>query len=80
MKYRIVRLLPNGFSTTDLEDRHELDVYLHDNDIHVSGIHRNIRTRLELQEQPILQGFCGPMYDGDTIRYEDQAAYNVLST
>lgn len=42
-------------------------------------------TRLELQGAPILDGFCGPMYDGldsdgnTVIRYESQEVYNVLS-
>jgi hypothetical protein len=45
----------------------------------------NLRLRPELQLQPKIQGFCGPMFDGydanglPVVRYEDQASYNTLS-
>jgi hypothetical protein len=45
----------------------------------------NLRLRAELQLQPKIQGFCGPMWDGfdanglPVIRYEDQTSYNTLS-
>lgn len=35
--------------------------------------------RAELDNQFILQGFHGPMWDGDKIRYEDWATYDALS-
>jgi hypothetical protein len=44
----------------------------------------NLRLRPELQLQPRIHGFCGPMYDGEVggvpvIRYEDQATNDILS-
>jgi hypothetical protein len=48
---------------------------------HLNSLH----LRAELQLQPSIQGFCGPMYDGineaglPVVRYEDQASYNTLS-
>jgi hypothetical protein len=44
----------------------------------------NLRLRRELQLQPKIQGFYGPMYDGEIqgvpiIRYEDQATNDLLS-
>lgn len=39
----------------------------------------NTRVRAELQNQPQFSGLCGPMWDGDAIRYEDQAANDTLS-
>jgi hypothetical protein len=40
--------------------------------------------RPELRNQPRIEGFCGPMYDGEVngvpvIRYEDQATNDILS-
>ena len=40
--------------------------------------HRLCR-RAELDNQPILKGFCGPMYDGGRIRYEDSRSNDILS-
>jgi hypothetical protein len=33
----------------------------------------------ELQGQPILSKFLGPMWDGDAVRYEDERAFQLLS-
>jgi hypothetical protein len=54
----------------------------------IVGVTRSKVLREELQGQPIISGLLGPMYDGchtdgerwPVIRYEDQAAYNILST
>lgn len=35
--------------------------------------------RKELDNQPIIEGFLGPMWDGDMLRYETQELYNALS-
>jgi len=43
------------------------------------GINDNPRQRAELQGQPRFAGLCGPMWDGDGIRYECRAAYATLS-
>lgn len=39
----------------------------------------NPRQRAELQGAPKFSNLCGPMWDGDAIRYEDPAAYAALS-
>lgn len=50
-----------------------------------SGSFSSRVTRAELEGTPILEGFCGPMYDGlndegkSVIRYESQEVYNALS-
>lgn len=36
--------------------------------------------RKELDNQPILPGYCGPMWDGDGLRYDTPEIYNLLST
>lgn len=35
--------------------------------------------RAELDNQPTLPGYLGPMWDGDGLRYETQEIYNQLS-
>lgn len=35
--------------------------------------------RAELDNQPILPGYLGPMWNGDGLRYETQEVYNQLS-
>lgn len=51
----------------------------------ITGLNFNSRTRAELQGQPKIDGFLGPMYNGTTgdgkvvIRYESQRVYNALS-
>lgn len=35
--------------------------------------------RAELDNQPTLEGYCGPMWDGDALRYETQEIYDALS-
>jgi hypothetical protein len=47
---------------------------------HQTGVEESTRRRVELQGQPIFNNLLGPMYDGPgTIRYEDSAAYDILS-
>ena len=35
--------------------------------------------RKELDNQPIYDGFLGPMWDGGRLRYETQEVYDILS-
>ena len=35
--------------------------------------------RAELDNQPMLEGYCGPMWDGDALRYETWDIYEALS-
>lgn len=47
----------------------------------IAGPNKNPNVRDELKSQPVLQGWCGPMWDGNNvIRYETKAAYNHFST
>ncbi len=45
-----------------------------------SHIHNSRRTRAELQGAPVFSGLCGPMWDGDMVRYEDSTSNAILST
>src|SRR3546814_3957883 len=44
-----------------------------------SGYDSNPSQRPELQGAPKFKGVCGPMWDGDAIRYECSATYAELS-
>jgi hypothetical protein len=35
--------------------------------------------RKELDNQPKVEGYLGPMWDGDKLRYETQEVYDMLS-
>ena len=35
--------------------------------------------RAELDNQPILDGFAGPMWDSNCLRYEDWQTYELMS-
>lgn len=39
----------------------------------------NPRQRAELQGWPVFSGLCGPMWDGNSVRYETQAANDIFS-
>lgn len=44
-----------------------------------SGFNNNPQQRKELQGHPRFAELLGPMWDGDAIRYECQATYDLLS-
>ena len=35
--------------------------------------------RAELDNQPVVDGYLGPFWDGDKLRYETQEVYDMLS-
>ena len=78
MKARLVQnidgqWLTSEFEAADLIPSMEAKGFKH------TGFNSNPRQRAELQGQPKFLGVLGPMWDGDSIRYEDQAAYDSLS-
>ncbi|MBK6706259.1 MAG: hypothetical protein IPG54_01740 [Sphingomonadales bacterium] len=81
MKYRIVQMIGNAVSVT------EFDAATPDEAISVAAtkgyaftyFNSNRAQRDELIGQPKFKGVLGPMWDGDAIRYEDQAAYREFS-
>jgi hypothetical protein len=79
MKYRIVQDLGEGQLVVHNVDEENLAAFLEVRNIEVLGEHKSKSTRPELQGQPKLKGFCGPMWDDGCIRYEDQKSYNILS-
>lgn len=81
MKYRIVRMVGNAVSVT------EFDAVTPDEAISAAAargygftyFNSNRSQREELIGQPKFKGVLGPMWDGDAIRYEDQAVYREFS-
>jgi hypothetical protein len=78
VKYRIIENVGGQFVKTELTD--VILAWAAARNITVLHTNHNPRHRAELQGQPILPGFLGPMWDGDAIRYEDQHSYEFLST
>lgn len=47
--------------------------------VEITGENHNKRQRAQLQGQPTLKGFFGPMWDGDCVRYEDETTNDIMS-
>ena len=76
MKYRVIQMVEGrmmSWETLDILAAMEV------RDVKQTGFCRRRGLREELQGQPEFAGFCGPMWDGDAIRYEDVASYARLS-
>ncbi|MCC6314804.1 MAG: hypothetical protein IT337_12420 [Thermomicrobiales bacterium] len=76
MKYRIVQNVDGSFIVTEPAD---IFAWADIAGIEIVRLNSNPRQRAELQGQPVLKSFCGPMWDGDAIRYEDQRSNDILS-
>jgi hypothetical protein len=77
MKYQIVQSVEGQFVVTNPTD---ILAWAEVCGIKVNGFDANKSQREELQGQPKLVGFCGPMWNGNnTIRYEDTETYKQIS-
>lgn len=76
MKYRVIQMVEGSMVKTE-----PLDIFAWADaaGVKVVKLNSNPRQRAELQGQPVLERFCGPMWDGDAIRYEDTASNDRLS-
>lgn len=54
----------NGRHTEDLTELRKRGAWVH---------------RAELDNQPLVDGYLSPMWDGDKLRYETQEIYDLLS-
>jgi hypothetical protein len=77
MKYRIVQNIEGAFLTTEVED---IFAAAEVRGFSFVKLADRKSLRPELQGQPIFAELCGPMWDGDAVRYEDQRSYDILST
>ena len=42
------------------------------------GMHNPLVENLDLEDQPKVDGYLGPMWDGGYLRYETQEVYNMM--
>jgi hypothetical protein len=81
MHYAFVQRIENRFVVTQPCG---IVAWADANGCELTGAVLNPRLRRELQGPPKIEGLCGTMFDGfeggaPVIRYEDQAAYDMLS-
>lgn len=80
MKYRLIQNVEGTFVKTEFD--RGLDAFLaamEVRDFTFIKFNSNHRQRAELQGQPIFGQLCGPMWDGDAVRYKDQRSNDILS-
>lgn len=75
MKYRLVE---EG-KVSELNERNLSEVFYQKGFRFIGLTDNDGRLRKELVAQPRFSGLCGPMWDGDAIRYETQSVYDSLS-
>lgn len=76
MKYRIVQMVDGRMVATEPKD---IFAWAEVVGTRIAGVHHSKSTRLDLQGQPVLRGFAGPMWDDGHIRYEDAETNDTLS-
>lgn len=77
MKYRIIQNVDGHFVKTEVEDIYAAAEIRGFTFVKLAN---RPTLRAELQGQPIFGELCGPMWDGDAIRYEDQRSNDILSS
>lgn len=78
MKLRLVQAIENELIVTEFPDADKAVPAMEIRGFTFTGINRNDYHRAELQGAPKFAQLCGPMWDGDAIRYEDVAANDIL--
>lgn len=79
MTFKIIQYVEDLGFITSMVDEENLGAWCDVRGMAVIGVNANKRHRAELQGAPIIDKLCGPMWDGDVIRYEDSAANEILS-
>jgi hypothetical protein len=79
LKARLIQSVDGELVTTELTGG-DLVAAMEARGFALAGLNRNPSQRAELQGVPKFSGVCGPMWDGDGVRYEDPEAYAELST
>lgn len=79
--YRVITYSEkDGFSRKDFVTRAALVAYVvAEMGGELRGLSTPGRARPQLWNQPQFSNLCGPMWDGDAVRYESTGAYEVLS-
>jgi hypothetical protein len=78
MKYKIVQTIDDKFVVTELTDEN-VHAALEIRGFEFMGVQGAGHWRRELNGEPIFAGLCGPMWDGDCVRYEDKETNNRMS-
>lgn len=76
MIYRIAHSIDHKLVTDETSD---ILAYMEVRGVAVKGFNTKPTSRPELNGQPKFEGFSGPFWDGDAVRYESRAAYETLS-
>lgn len=76
---RLVRVVEDRIVRIDFPTGANLRQAIEDMGYHCTGLETNQRLRFELIGHPTFAELCGPMWDGDGIRYEDAEANRRLS-
>lgn len=79
MKIKLVQLVEGAWITSEFENEEKAVIAFAFRGFDLAGENRKPHQRAELQGAPLFTGLCGPMWDGDAIRYEDAAAYRAMS-
>lgn len=79
MRVRIVQMVDGSMVASETTTR-DLEEWMIARGARCTGISSRPSLRQELQGQPKFEGFHGPMWGGDHLRYEDFATTSVLSS
>lgn len=81
MKYRIIYMVEDNFTVIefDADTPEEAITAAAENGFDFRSFNTNRAQREQLIGQPKFHGLLGPMWDGDALRYEDQATYREIS-
>lgn len=77
-KVRLVRMIEGSMHAETIETT-DVAAAIEVRGFAFAGVNVNPRQRDELQNQPKFVGLCGPMFDGDAIRYECHESNDRLS-
>lgn len=76
---RLVRVVDDRMVRIDFSTDADLRQAMEDLGYHCTGLETNPRLRFELIGHPKFSDLCGPMWDGDAIRYEDAETNRRMS-
>jgi hypothetical protein len=76
---RLVQCIDGRLRCTEFGPEADLIAAMEVRGFTFTGLNNNPHQRAELQGAPRFAQLCGPMWDGNAIRYEDRDANDVLS-
>lgn len=79
MKYKLVQMADGSFVQSEWTSMGDFLAGAEARGFNHVGWNNNRRQRAELQLKPTFSNLCGPMWDGDCIRYEDSGTNARMS-